>query len=69
MSNEPIPAEVANTADLAVTEYDAGHRDRAAERSLPEADAVPSVNNEPLKVGLPQKGDGEKAVVKSESEI
>ena len=69
MPNDPAPAVSANNADLAVTEYDAEHRAQAAEQKRLEAEAALLSNDEPPEVGLSQKGDGEDAVVKRETEI
>jgi hypothetical protein len=54
---------------LAVTEYDAGHRVRGDERGGPAAESALPTNDEAPEVGLSQKGDGEDAVVKRETEI
>ena len=69
MPDEPISPAAFRSEDLAVTEYDAGHRARAAELKSPEAEDALPANDEAPEVGLSQKGDGEDAVVKRETEI
>ncbi|MCJ2023103.1 hypothetical protein [Methylobacterium sp. J-067] len=69
MPDEPIPPAPVRTEDLAVTEYDAGHRVRGDERGVPAAESALPTNDEAPEVGLSQKGDGEDAVVKRETEI
>ena len=69
MPNEPIATDLAHTEDLSVAEYDAGQRAKAAKgEAAVAADALPA-NDEVPEVGLSQKGEGEDAVVKRETEI
>ena len=69
MSTDPSSVEPANTEDLAVTEYDAGRRANQTDRQDPTPGEALSTNDEAPEVGLSQKGDGEDAVVKRETEI
>jgi hypothetical protein len=70
MSDTPV----AHTEDLANTEYDAGHRARAAaDLGTPPAEPETSkplpVPGEDPGVGLTQKGTDEDAIVRRETEI
>jgi hypothetical protein len=69
MSNDPASIQSANSEDLAVTEYDAARFARLADEKRPDAGAALPTNDEVPEVGLSQKGDGEDAVVKRETEI
>ena len=61
---------VAHTEDLANTEYDAGHRARAgADPADGETSKPLPVPGEDPDVGLAQKGTGEDAIVRRETEI
>jgi len=77
-----MPDQVANTEDLANTTYDAGRLDDAGETRdasaarKPEEGLTDATSSEPLpvpgedaEVGLAQKGTGEAAVVRRETEI
>ena len=66
----PDGPTTANTADLAVTEYDAERWARVHDerRPDPKKDA-PIAAGETPEVGLSQKGSGEGAIVKRETEV
>lgn len=69
MSNDPAPNKSANTEDLAVTEYDARRHPDPTKTKGADTEAALPTNDEAPEVGLSQKGDGEDAVVKRETEI
>ena len=69
MSNDPASIKSANTADLAVTEYDAPRHPDPTETKDADTEAALPTNDEAPEVGLSQKGAGEDAVVKRETEI
>ncbi len=69
MPTDPPLAKPAHTEDLAVTEYDAGRCTDLADRKELNPDEALLTNDEAPEVGLSQKGDGEDAVVKRETEI
>lgn len=58
----------AHTEDLANTEYDAGHRARAAAAKGETSKPLPVPSEDPG-VGLTQKGTDEEAIVRRETEI
>lgn len=59
MPNDPIATD---TKDLAVTEYDAAGEKTTAANTPPLAKETPEV-------GLSQKGEGEDAIVKRETDV
>ncbi|MCJ2012049.1 hypothetical protein [Methylobacterium sp. J-076] len=69
MPNDLTTAKPGHTEDLAVTEYDAERRIRLAAKDVSDTGTVLPTNDEVPEVGLSQKGDGEDAVVKRETEI
>lgn len=69
MTADPPPIKPARTEDLAVTEYDAGRHANQTDRHDSTPGEALSTNDEAPEVGLLQKGDGEEAVVKRETEI
>ncbi|WP_342167224.1 hypothetical protein [Methylobacterium sp. SD21] len=69
MPDDPNPPSSARTEDLAVTEYDAERRTKMAGGSRSDATTALPTNDEAPEVGLSQKGDGEDAVVKRETEV
>lgn len=69
MPDESTPTEPLHTEDLAVTEYDAGHRARAAKRGVPAAADTLPTNDEAPEVGLSQKSNGEGAIEKPRTDV
>ena len=66
MPDEPMTA---NTQDLANTEYDAERWARVGEGRIIGSNAPLPPKDDTPEVGLSQKGEGEDAVVKRETEI
>ncbi len=69
MPDEPISPAAVSTEDLAVTAYDARQHAKAAELNSPVAEDALPANDEAPEVGLSQKGEGEDAVIRRETEI
>lgn len=69
MPDDPIPPSPVRTEDLAVAEYDAERRTKMAAGSSSDAAAALPTNDEAPEVGLSQKGEGEDAIVKRETEV
>lgn len=69
MPNDPSPPSSTRNEDLSVTEYDAERRTKMAAGSSSDAAVALPTNDEAPEVGLSQKGEGENAIVKRETEV